>query len=302
MGQERLPNLVVAGVHKAGTTSLFTWLTWHPHIAGSSKKELHYFTPIRYGGTPAPLSEYSKYFAGAQPDHRYLVEASPSYVYGGNQLAEALDETLPNARVIVLLRNPVKRFVSFYKHLRANLSIPEDELFAAFMSKSAAYVDADRIDDDYHQRGLREGHYINYLPEWAQQYGPRLKVVFFEHMVESPFNSLSDICTWLELDPEPYRHRDFSAENQTTHYNNRLLHGLAVATNRTLEPLLRKSHGLKKGIRSLYYKLNSGKLNEQVSEEQLRELEAHYASSNKALKQWLQAQGTTHLPTWLAQA
>lgn len=302
MSATRLPNLVVAGVHKAGTTSLFTWLSWHPAIAGSSKKELHYFTPIRYGAQPGPVADYAHYFSGATPAHQYLLEASPSYLYGGAPLATAMETALEAPRILVVLRDPAKRFISFYKHLQSNLSIPENESFAAFMEESARYLDVDTIEDEYHQRGLREGRYINYLPAWQQQFGDRFKVVFFEALVANPLESLTDICNWLGLDAEPFLHHDFSAENQTTHYSNRLLHGLAVTANRTLEPLLRKSHGLKKRIRGLYYALNSGKLTEEVTDAHREELEATYASSNRALKNWLLANGYTQLPNWLEKA
>jgi len=296
-----LPNLIVAGVHKAGSTSLFTWLSWHPDVGASSKKELHYFTPIRYGGEAAPLVEYSRYFNGLE-ERRYRLEASPSYFYGGKALAEAMDAALESPRVIVLLRNPAKRFVSFYKHLKANLSLPESETFADFLKQSEAFVEAGSIEDEYHQRGLREGHYIHYLPEWQEHFGDRSRVVFFEDLVANPEAGLTDLCQWLGLDAEPYRNRNFSAENQTTHYSNRLLHGLAVGANRALEPVLRKSHGLKKAIRKVYYSMNSGKLEETVSEAQHQWLAQHYAESNKALRAWLEANGHSQLPGWLLDA
>lgn len=301
MAQGQLPNLIIAGVHKAGSTSLFTWLGWHPHIATSSKKELHYFTPIRYGGQPAPLAEYSSYFS-ANAAAKWYVEASPSYMYGGEALARQLDETLPNAHVIVLLREPAARFVSFYKHLQSNLAIPQNESFAEFYQQSLQYVDVERIEDEYHQRGLREGFYANYLPAWFDRFGDRLQIVFFETLVGDPFNSLSHLCNWLQLDAEPYANRDFSAENKTTHYSNRALHQLAVGANRALEPLLRKSHGLKKGIRSLYYKVNKGKLQQQITEAQKQEVRALYASSNRELKKLMREKGYHNLPDWLANA
>ena len=49
MTEPRLPNLVIAGVPKAGTTSLFNYLAQHPDICPSDVKETRYFEPLRYG-------------------------------------------------------------------------------------------------------------------------------------------------------------------------------------------------------------------------------------------------------------
>ena len=73
---------VIAGVNKAGTTSLFASLSTHPAVAPASIKETRYFLPARYGEPLEPLSVYDEYFAGAAPGAVRL-EATPSYLYGG---------------------------------------------------------------------------------------------------------------------------------------------------------------------------------------------------------------------------
>ena len=64
MAATKLANTVIAGVNKAGTTGLYVALSSHPQIAPSSVKETRYFLPLRYGRSPAPISEYASYFAG----------------------------------------------------------------------------------------------------------------------------------------------------------------------------------------------------------------------------------------------
>src|SRR5205809_803028 len=88
----RLANLVVIGVSKAGTTSLFESLGTHPDIGLSDHKELRYFTPLRYGQPLAPLASYSEHFRDCV-EERYAVEATPGYFYGGRPLARTLRET-----------------------------------------------------------------------------------------------------------------------------------------------------------------------------------------------------------------
>ena len=54
----RLPNLVIVGVGKAGTTSLFHYLRQHPDICGSDIKELRFLNPLRRGEPLAPLARF----------------------------------------------------------------------------------------------------------------------------------------------------------------------------------------------------------------------------------------------------
>src|SRR3712207_9448996 len=59
----RLPNLIIAGVGKGGTTSLFRYLGQHPQVCASRVKELRYFQSLRYGEPMAPLDQYTRHFA-----------------------------------------------------------------------------------------------------------------------------------------------------------------------------------------------------------------------------------------------
>src|SRR4029077_8787116 len=77
---------VIAGVNKAGTTSLFVSLSTHPDVAPSAIKETRYFLPPRYGQPLEPFSSYQEYFrdAGVRP---VRLEATPSYFYGASAVA-----------------------------------------------------------------------------------------------------------------------------------------------------------------------------------------------------------------------
>src|SRR3954454_22208791 len=85
----RLANLVVIGVNKAGTTSLFDYLGRHPDIGLSGRKELRYFTPLRYGEPLEPVASYAEHFRHCL-EERFAVEATPGYFYGGRTRARAM--------------------------------------------------------------------------------------------------------------------------------------------------------------------------------------------------------------------
>src|SRR5690348_13644789 len=106
-----LPNAVIAGVNKAGTTSLFHALAAHPDVTASKVKETHFFDPLKYGEPTPPLQEYARFFP-REATTPVVLEATPGYFYGGDPLATALREALPDARVVVVLREPGERAFS----------------------------------------------------------------------------------------------------------------------------------------------------------------------------------------------
>jgi hypothetical protein len=109
-GARPLPDFLILGAQKAGTTALYAYLRWHPHITGPSFKEvsffdLHYARGERWYRAHLPLRR-----RGA-----IVGEASPSYVF--HPLApERVARMLPRARLVVLLRDPVERAFSHYQH------------------------------------------------------------------------------------------------------------------------------------------------------------------------------------------
>jgi hypothetical protein len=107
-----LPDFLVLGAQKAGTTALYEYLRRHPQIAGPSWKEVSFFDRHWARGG----SWYRGNFPNLARTRGKLVgEASPSYVF--HPLApERVQELVPEARLIVLVRNPVDRALSQYNH------------------------------------------------------------------------------------------------------------------------------------------------------------------------------------------
>jgi Sulfotransferase domain len=107
-----LPNLIVIGGQKCGTTSLHNYLAAHPQIAMSAEKELDFFTSW---GRRRGLEWYEQHFTR---DARVRGESSPSYTAWPHILGvpEAIHEALGHVRLIYLVRDPVDRIVSEYLH------------------------------------------------------------------------------------------------------------------------------------------------------------------------------------------
>ena len=105
-----LPDFLVLGAQKAGTTALYAYLRWHPGITGPSWKEVSFFDRHWWRG--------ERWYRGQFPLRsrgRLVGEASPSYLF--HPLApERARAVVPDARLLVVLRNPVDRAYSQYQH------------------------------------------------------------------------------------------------------------------------------------------------------------------------------------------
>jgi hypothetical protein len=109
--QRSLPDVVIIGAQRGGTTSLFNWLVTHPSVAGSTTKEVHYFDRHYANGE----RWYRAHFP-LKVDHRLSMEATPYllfYPVAPRRVAADLPTT---TRFIVLLRDPVERAISHYWH------------------------------------------------------------------------------------------------------------------------------------------------------------------------------------------
>jgi len=104
-----LPDFLILGAQKAGTTALYAYLRWHPHVTGPSFKEVSFFDRHYARG--------ERWYRAHMPVRRSGIvgEASPSYLF--HPLApERVARMLPDARLIALLRNPADRAFSHYQH------------------------------------------------------------------------------------------------------------------------------------------------------------------------------------------
>jgi hypothetical protein len=106
------PNFIVIGAARAGTTSLFQYLRSHPDVYMAPAKELIFFWERWHLG----IDWYESQFAGAHGE-KAIGEASPGYtIYPARRgVAERIAKTLPDAKLIYLMRDPVARIYSNYK-------------------------------------------------------------------------------------------------------------------------------------------------------------------------------------------
>ena len=295
-----LPTVVIGGVGKAGTTSLFWYLSQHPDVCASDVKEIRYFTPLSEGdGTLGPLEEYAAHFDRCRAE-RHRLEASPQYFHGGAPVASAMDATLPDVRVIVLLRDPIDRLWSTFRFMRSRLAdVPADMTFEAYVDACRAVRDR-REAYSAHNRlywTMQGGFYDEYLDPWIETFGERFRLIFFERMTADPAATVRDLSVWLGIDPDAADTITYSVENRTVPVRSAALQRLALAVNS--ERLLGGRRRLKDPLRKVYYALNRRSEPDRMAPVTRRSLEQLFEPGNLALAQRLRSLEYDDLPEWL---
>ena len=200
-----LPDFLIAGVPKAGTTALHAALVRHPELFLSRVKEPKFFLtdgPPPTTGGPGDVQTYQEHvwrqadyeaLFDAAPAGARLGEATPFYLY---DLAahDRIKSLLPGVRLIVLLRDPVDRAHSNWTHLwNAGLE-PEADFLAA------CHAEPDRIAAGWAPfwHYTRLGRYGEQLEHLFQVF-PRERVLLlrYKQLKDDPAATLDRVCAFL---------------------------------------------------------------------------------------------------------
>jgi hypothetical protein len=188
----RLPDFLIVGSQKSGTTSLYSYICGHPNVVRALEKEIRYFGKRR-GYSPRwyrahfPLRGRRPPEAGPGPV--LCGEATPGYLQDPQAPAQAA-ALLPEARVLAILRNPVDRAFSHYQHLRRRNRV--DLPFADY---------AERL-GDRPDRFFRQGLYADGVGRWQAAFGAdRVLVIQAEPFFAAPAEGMEPVFHFLGLEP-----------------------------------------------------------------------------------------------------
>ena len=200
-----MPNFLIVGAAKAGTTSLYDYLRQHPDIFMPEWKELSFFI----GDSCGPLhrvrkpSHYDKVFSGAK-QHKAIGEASTSYLY--DIAAPAIIKSKLGAiKILIILRDPVAMSYSLYNHQ----SRKEGETITDFEAALAAEVK--RLNDPafkkkcygwhanyyYFQRGLYCEQVQRYLDTFGKDH---VKIFLFDELAGDAVRVVREAYRFLDVD------------------------------------------------------------------------------------------------------
>ena len=236
-----LPDFVILGAMKSGTTSLYDFITQHPSIAPAAKKELQYFSKNyrskildtetaslskKRGGEGGVIfghyrlgklwyrsnfpTNISKYYFYKKMNQKLLSgEASPAYLFYPT-VPGRMNEVLPDVKLIVILRNPVDRAYSHHHHaLRINLTTLSFENAIKSEEKRLAEEKGQMIKDPNsvpashsHHSYLARGVYADQLENWFRHYDrKKFLILTTEDFRKNSQQALDQVFDFLEVPP-----------------------------------------------------------------------------------------------------
>jgi hypothetical protein len=181
-----LPNFLICGTQKSGTTSLYNLLVQHPEIGMSDIKEIHFFdvdSKFHKG-----ISWYEQFFENCK-GKKAIGEATPHY-YRLKYVPERVKAALGEIKLIFLLRNPIDRAWSNY-HFNIGRG-----------AELRSFTEAIETDDGWH-RYIEKGFYFKFIKKWLQHFSrDSLKIVIFEEMISESLRVLNQIASFLDVNEE----------------------------------------------------------------------------------------------------
>src|SRR5215212_475494 len=192
-----MPNFLVIGAMKSGTTALYYYLEQHPEIYMSPVKEPNFFSSQEQenaADTVTDIGAYQHLFRGASGE-KAIGEASHSYLYEPRAAAE-IRRYIPEARLIAILRNPINRAYSHFLHMVRSGAEPVGD-FAQALREEKVGIRRERTFQDYIGRGLYYEQLERYFGIFPRE---QVRVYLYEDLSDAPVRTVQDAFRFLEVD------------------------------------------------------------------------------------------------------
>ncbi|WP_067621209.1 sulfotransferase family protein [Alicyclobacillus acidiphilus] len=286
------PNFFIVGAAKSGTSSLDRYLGQHPEVYIPPKKEAHFFSipdfpPVFRGPGDEGMNQYTirdrdmyyHLFDGVAGE-KAIGESSVFYLYYPGT-AQRMKQEIPDAKIIIMLRNPVDRAFSAYMHLIRDER--EHRSFRESLAKEAEFK-ANDFEPMWYYREL--GLYSEQVKRYLETFGrDRVKVIIFEEFVKDAVSGVQDVAAFLGVST------DFVPDTSIRHNES------GVPKSRLLYNFISKPHGIKELVKPLVPTGVRERLGNQAKSMVLEraqmdpdvrsELEAYFAEDVKKLEELL---------------
>ncbi len=198
---ETWPNFFIVGAPRAGTTSLYYYLKDCPEVYMSPTKEPRFFKSELY--KPVPTEEginlkgnkkkYLQLFSNVK-DEKAIGEASPSYLRDPGT-AILIHEVIPNAKIIIILRDPINRVFSHYLYLKSS-----DKEKRSFDKAVINEITKDTTDYKPYNVYLDASLYFEQVKRYQDIFGTnQVKILIFEEFMKEPEKNLSEVLEFLGI-------------------------------------------------------------------------------------------------------
>jgi len=217
--KEVWPNFFIVGTGKAGTTSLYEYLSKVPEIYMSPKKEPRYFSVSIEDPPIIPVREKQEYLDLFHNvvEEKIIGEASPSYICDP-EAPKLIHKVSPKARILISLRDPVQRAYSAYfqqKRMGRTNSESFHQVLEKFMNNKKVRPLINRI--------FSNGLYYENIKRYLDIFGKdQVKIIFFEDLEKNTLTTMNEIVKYLGLN-FVFENSDFEVHNPYVKSKNELI-------------------------------------------------------------------------------
>lgn len=197
------PDFIIAGASKSGTSSIYYYLSRHPQILLSHKKELDFYWQHYQRG----IDWYLAHFPSLTDRPDFLTgEATPNYLRFP-QVAQRIKDTFPQTKIILLLRNPVDRAISWHYH-KVNTGLSKLDLATAIsteIDRLATVTEAEIINTGfYNPDNIMSSLYIYKIKPWIETLGrEQFLILRSEDFYLNPQQNMEQVFEFLDLPSNP---------------------------------------------------------------------------------------------------
>ncbi len=219
-GARQVPSFLLVGAMKAGTTSLFNYLAGHPDVRAPVNKEIDFFSYNWLRGDDWYRAHFPHAGSGAMTG-----EASSGYLWHP-RAPDRIRATIPSARIVVLLRDPVRRAISHYHHecragresrpIETAMTAPEADAthamtpaedldwYRGFQANRPASARALVARYPIHRAYLAFSRYADQLQRWLHAFDrSELLILRSEDLFADVAGTLARVCQFVGLPPPP---------------------------------------------------------------------------------------------------
>jgi len=244
------PNFFIVGAPKCGTTALSVYLQTHPNIFITSPKEPHFFAEEFHIPKITTWSEYLSLFETVKPQHKIIGEASVHYLCSELALSKIYQYN-PNAKIIVMLRNPVDLVYSYHSQLLYNIGDENESDFEKAWHLQSSRQQGKNMPPlccspatlQYKNIGALGTQMEKLFSVFPKE---QIKVILFDDFKISTSSAYQEIITFLGV---PNDHKtDFPQINKNKKHRNQLLGKLTQKTPKLLTAtgkIFKQSLGIK---------------------------------------------------------
>ncbi len=286
---QKIPNFIIGGAPKAGTTSLHNWLAQHPEVFGTPAKETYFLEDAESHMFKAKENiqslgkqAYSRYFEAAKEQHKVVFESTPNYLYQETAL-DYFRENNPQAKVAFSLRNPADRVLSQYNYNVYTLgkfskNTKLKDFIDLGMACSETYIE---VEGHRLLNPIESNKYLQYLKPWYQAMSEgSIIIINFDKLKNHPREVLKGLSNQLGIDASFWNEFKLKRSNSSKYNRSKKLFHL-------LNKVEKAESGLNKYTRRLH-KLNTLRKPKITDEERklLLDIDQYFKSWNTELAEY----------------